>query len=134
MARASVSPSSRILLAVCVRTITVESEVGGGIDILVLYWPAAAPEEPADASDAVVAAPGCGQIVMIVDDDQALVEITEELLAALGYEPVGFTDPTRALEALRENPSKYAVPSSAINRCRPLCAGPTWRAPPALRL
>ena len=86
--------------------ITVESEVGVG-STFSLYWPAAAPEETADGSDAVVAAPGCGQIVMIVDDDQALVEITEELLAALGYEPVGFTDPARALEALRENPSNY---------------------------
>jgi CheY-like chemotaxis protein len=86
--------------------ITVESEVGVG-STFSLYWPAAAPEETADASDVVVAAPGCGQIVMIVDDDQALVEITEELLAALGYEPVGFTDPARALEALRENPSNY---------------------------
>jgi len=86
--------------------ITVESKVGVG-STFSLYWPAAAPEETADASDAVVAAPGCGQIVMIVDDDQSLVEITEELLAALGYEPVGFTDPVRALEALRENPSNY---------------------------
>jgi CheY-like chemotaxis protein len=29
------------------------------------------------------------------------------LLASLGYEPVGFTDPARALEALRQNPSNY---------------------------
>ncbi len=86
--------------------IIVQSEVGVG-STFSLYWPTAAPEETADASEAVVAAPGCGQIIMIVDDDQALVEITEELLAALGYEPVGFTDPARALEALRQNPSDY---------------------------
>ncbi len=95
--------------------ITVASEVGVG-STFSLYWPAAAPEETADASDAVVAAPGCGQIVMIVDDDQALVEITEELLAALGYEPVGFTDPARALEALRENPANYDALSSDQQR------------------
>jgi len=29
------------------------------------------------------------------------------LLAALGYEPVGFTDPAAALEALRQNPWGY---------------------------
>ena len=86
--------------------VTVESRVGVG-STFSLYWPAAAREETAEANDAVVAATGCGQIVMIVDDDQALVEITEELLAALGYEPVGFTDPARALEALRQNPSNY---------------------------
>jgi CheY-like chemotaxis protein len=86
--------------------ITVVSEVGVG-STFSLYWPAVAWEEIADANAAAVAANGCGQIIMIVDDDQALVEITEELLAALGYEPVGFTDPARALEALRENPSSY---------------------------
>ena len=86
--------------------ITVESEVGIG-STFSLYWPAVAREETADASDAVVAETGCGQIVMIVDDDQSLVEITEELLASLGYEPVGFTDPARALEALRQNPTNY---------------------------
>jgi signal transduction histidine kinase/CheY-like chemotaxis protein len=85
--------------------ITVESEVGVG-STFSLYWPAVAREEIADANPAV-AARGCGQIIMIVDDDLALVEITEELLAALGYEPVGFTDPARALEALRQNPSGY---------------------------
>ncbi|HEY0339338.1 MAG TPA: ATP-binding protein [Steroidobacteraceae bacterium] len=86
--------------------ITVASEVGVGTTFS-LYWPAAAPEEVTEANDVVVAAPGRGQIVMIVDDDQALVEITEELLAGLGYEPVGFTDPARALEALTENPTNY---------------------------
>jgi signal transduction histidine kinase/ActR/RegA family two-component response regulator len=86
--------------------ITVESEVGVG-STFSLYWPAVAREEIADANAATVAARGSGQIIMIVDDDLALVEITEELLAALGYEPVGFTDPARALEALRENPSGY---------------------------
>ena len=86
--------------------ITVESEVGVG-STFSLYWPAVAREEIADANAAAVATRGCGQIIMIVDDDLALVEITEELLAALGYEPVGFTDPARALKALRENPSGY---------------------------
>jgi signal transduction histidine kinase/ActR/RegA family two-component response regulator len=86
--------------------ITVESEVGVGSKFS-LYWPAAAREESADANSVAVAAAGCGQIIVIVDDDSTLVGIAEELLAALGYEPVGFTDPARALEALRQNPSGY---------------------------
>ena len=86
--------------------ITVESEVGVGSKFS-LYWPAVAREESADANNPAVAAAGCGQIVMIVDDDSTLVGIAEELLAGLGYEPVGFTDPARALEALRQNPLGY---------------------------
>lgn len=86
--------------------ITVESEVGVGSKFS-LYWPAVARDESADANNVAVAAAGCGQVIMIVDDDSTLVAIAEELLAALAYEPVGFTDPALALEALRENPSGY---------------------------
>jgi signal transduction histidine kinase/ActR/RegA family two-component response regulator len=86
--------------------ITVESEEGVGSKFS-LYWPAVARGESADANNVATAAAGCGQIIMIVDDDSTLVGIAEELLAALGYEPVGFTDPARALEVLRQNPSGY---------------------------
>jgi CheY-like chemotaxis protein len=44
---------------------------------------------------------------MIVDDDPALVELAEELLAELGYEPIGYTDPKAALDALRSEPERY---------------------------
>jgi signal transduction histidine kinase/CheY-like chemotaxis protein len=86
--------------------IGVESQLGHGSTFSV-FWPAVAREAVATGNDMAVPGVGRGEIIMIVDDDSALVGIAEELIAALGYEPVGFTDPARALEALRQNPAAY---------------------------
>ena len=50
---------------------------------------------------------GHGQTVMIVDDEPALVELTMEMLAKFGYEPVGFESSTAALQALRAEPQRF---------------------------
>jgi CheY-like chemotaxis protein len=46
---------------------------------------------------------------MIVDDERPLVDVAEEMLAALGYEPSGFHSSTAALQAFRKNPQAYDV-------------------------
>jgi PAS domain S-box-containing protein len=57
---------------------------------------------------APAAAPlGAGQVVMVVDDEPALVALAEEALAGMGYEPVGFRDPAQALAALRAAPERF---------------------------
>lgn len=50
---------------------------------------------------------GQGQTVMWVDDDPALVAYGEELLAELGYEPVGFNRSGDALAALQRQPDGF---------------------------
>lgn len=50
---------------------------------------------------------GNGQVVMVVDDEQALVELAEELLAGLGYEPVGFDSSESALQAFEADPLRF---------------------------
>jgi CheY-like chemotaxis protein len=50
---------------------------------------------------------GSGECVMIVDDEQPLVELVEEMLAELGYEPVGFSSSSAALEAFRKDPDRF---------------------------
>lgn len=50
---------------------------------------------------------GNGQVVMIVDDESALVSLTEEVLAELGYEPVGFRSGRSALETFRIDPRRF---------------------------
>jgi FixJ family two-component response regulator len=52
---------------------------------------------------------GNGEVVMLVDDEEVLVRLGEEMIAALGYEPVGFTSAADALEAFRADPRRFAV-------------------------
>jgi DNA-binding NtrC family response regulator len=70
---------------------------------------------------------------MVVDDEQTLVALSEEMLARLGYEPVGFESSAAALRAFQAQPQRFdiiltdeAMPeltgtdlASAIRRLRP---------------
>jgi PAS domain S-box-containing protein len=85
--------------------IDVESEVGRGTTFTVwlprLEGAGAAPsaEKPAVA--------GRGQAVLAVDDEPEVLAVLEEMLANLGYEPVGYTDSRAALEAFRADPRRF---------------------------
>jgi PAS domain S-box-containing protein len=50
---------------------------------------------------------GRGETVMIVDDERPLVDLAEEIIADLGYEPVGFASSSAALEAFRAAPERF---------------------------
>jgi signal transduction histidine kinase len=50
---------------------------------------------------------GKGETVMLVAHDTERVLRDEEMLAALGYEPVGFTNADAALAACRANPNRF---------------------------
>jgi len=50
---------------------------------------------------------GHGAVIMIVDDEVTLVALAEEMLAELGYEPVGFKSSVSALQAFREDPRRF---------------------------
>jgi PAS domain S-box-containing protein len=88
--------------------IDVASEPGRGSRFSVLLpWQG---EVPADAlgNDAGAALPrGNGQLVLVVDDEAALVALAEETLAALGYEPVGYTSSVSALRAFEQAPQRF---------------------------
>jgi signal transduction histidine kinase len=51
--------------------------------------------------------PGSGQTILLVDDESDLVLVGEEMLAALGYEAVGFDDSTAALASFRADPDRF---------------------------
>ena len=86
--------------------IAVDSAVGAGSRFSV-YLPvrAHAPAPRAAAAQAVER--GQGQVVLLVDDEEPLVRLGEEMLAELGYEPVGFSSGTEALDALRAEPQRF---------------------------
>jgi PAS domain S-box-containing protein len=52
---------------------------------------------------------GNGEAVLVVDDEPALVELAEELLASLGYEPFGVTSSREALLRFRAEPERFAL-------------------------
>ncbi len=91
------------------------TDLGGGIDVanrpgvgaaFTVYVPrqgdVTAPrnvEEPVRA--------GSGETIMLVDDEVALVRLGEEMMAKLGYEPVGFVSSTSALDSFRGAPDRF---------------------------
>ena len=52
---------------------------------------------------------GNGEALMIVDDERPLVTLAEEMLAELGYEPVGFDCSGAALQAFRAEPHRFQL-------------------------
>jgi signal transduction histidine kinase len=62
---------------------------------------------PAPAEIATSLPLGCGETVLVVDDERARLLRDEEMLAALGYEPVGFTGADDALAACEATPERF---------------------------
>ncbi len=80
-------------------TITVQSTVGVGTQFEI-WLPSALSNEPISVQSApVVASRGDGETILLLETDRERLLRYEEVLAALGYEPVGFTTPTEAFEA-----------------------------------
>jgi PAS domain S-box-containing protein len=94
------------------------ADLGGAIDVrttiargttFTIWLPLAGEATIPSAEVAAELPHGDGQTVMIVDDEKPLVALAEEILAALGYEPVGFNTSLVALEAFREAPQRFDI-------------------------
>jgi signal transduction histidine kinase/ActR/RegA family two-component response regulator len=94
------------------------TQVGGAIDVsstpgegsvFTVFLPHAgeAPEE-ADVDKSALQR-GNRQRVLVVDDEEALMRLTTETLQELGYEPIGFTSSSAALETFRASPQRFDV-------------------------
>ncbi len=86
--------------------ICVDSQPGKGATFCVyLPWQggvtAPAPIEVANAPN------GNGETILLVDDEEPLVRLGEEMIAELGYEPVGFTSSMAALASFRAEPQRF---------------------------
>jgi signal transduction histidine kinase/CheY-like chemotaxis protein len=89
--------------------IEVTSQPGAGTAMSV-YWPrsTAAPIQ-AMPNPTPPRGAGRGETVLIVDDEPELVALAEELIASLGYEPVGFADARAGLAAFQHDPERYDI-------------------------
>ncbi len=86
--------------------IDVTTQPGHGTKFEILLPDAGEAPRPVDATR--TESPfGSGETVMIIDDEAALVTLSEEILAQLGYEPVGFGSSPAALAAFRSDPDRF---------------------------
>jgi nitrogen-specific signal transduction histidine kinase/CheY-like chemotaxis protein len=85
--------------------IDVTSELGKGTTFTVWIPRIYAEEGVADEEPRLPM--GNGEVVLAVDDEVDVLHVLEEMLAQLGYEPVGFDDSREALKALRDDPRRF---------------------------
>ena len=92
------------------------TDLGGAIDVTTALgkgtafeiWLPVAGEIGAPTAEAGRVLPrGNGEIVMIVDDEPPLVALAEEIVAQMGYEPVGFGSSRTALDEFRARPDRF---------------------------
>ncbi len=92
------------------------ADLGGAIDVrstpgegthFEIWLPVAGETAAVSTEPAGTFPRGDGETVMIVDDEQSLVELAEEVVARIGYEPVGFVSSTAALQAFCAAPERF---------------------------
>ncbi|MBC9983324.1 two-component system VirA-like sensor kinase, partial [Bradyrhizobium campsiandrae] len=87
--------------------ITVQSEPGAGTRFEV-WLPSGEPDEPVSVQQGPdQALRGAGETVLVLDADRGRLLRYEEILAALGYEPVGFTAVAEAVAACRAARARF---------------------------
>ena len=92
------------------------TDLGGAIDVktvvgegtsFTVWLPVTAEVERPESAVEREPSRGRGETVMIVDDEPMLVALAEEMLAGLGYEPVGFESSSVALQTFRAKPERF---------------------------
>jgi signal transduction histidine kinase/ActR/RegA family two-component response regulator len=87
--------------------LNIKSQLGAGSTVEVYLPRMEGKGVVADAPTEASAPHGHGQTILLVDDEQALVLLGEEMLAALGYEAIGFDSSVAALAAFRADPQRF---------------------------
>ena len=94
--------------------IRVESAPGHGAIFEIFFPMVESPEGPA-GSESASTGRGRGEHVLLVDDESAVCSAVEELLRRLNYTVTACSDPRRAVEVLRANPSGFDLILTDLN-------------------
>lgn len=88
--------------------VRIVSEVNCGtlMEVFLPAQPQSEVTEPATASKTITIS-GTGRRILFVDDEPALVQLGEHMLAALGYQVEAYQDATAALAIFRQQPGRY---------------------------
>src|SRR5215510_8729435 len=86
--------------------INVKSAPGAGTRFEA-YFPQTEAREGGEEGTGSMLPRGEGQTILLVDDERDLVLLGEEMLASLGFEPVGFDNSGAALGAFRADPHRF---------------------------
>ena len=84
--------------------VTSKSGAGSTFD---LYLPRAEAADDAASASTTALPRGHGERVLLVEDEKPLMLLAEEMLAALNFEPAGFTQSSEALAEFRADPSRF---------------------------
>ncbi len=87
--------------------ISVFSEPGKGSAFSLFFPKGQGEEAPQEESTGPIL--GGNERILIVDDEEALVEMAQGMLERLGYEVVGTTDSGQALEMFSDHPDRFDV-------------------------
>jgi signal transduction histidine kinase len=94
-------------------SIDVASELGRGTEFTI--WLPRTKAEEGVPEPAGEEPQGRGEVILCVDDEPEVLAALEEMLASIGYEPVGYNDSRAALEAVRADPQRFdAVVSDEV--------------------
>jgi hypothetical protein len=88
--------------------IDVTSRLGAGSNFEV-WLPLAKPDGECTTGRKVKQRPGGGEAVVIINEDAGRLLHDEEIVAALGYEPVGYLHLEQALDAFRSEPQRFDI-------------------------
>ncbi|MEW6712109.1 MAG: ATP-binding protein, partial [Candidatus Riflebacteria bacterium] len=85
--------------------IELKSEIGRGTCFKVFFPVSNQVETPVKVDPHKQVARGCGQKIMVVDDEEAIVKLHERSLIKHGFEVITFTSPEKALDFFKNDPA-----------------------------
>ena len=88
--------------------IEVDSAPGKGSEFRIYFPAVEAPvADPIAPTPAAAPVHGMGKRVLYLDDEEAIIFLMKRLLERKGYSVTGYTDPRKALEAVRADPGEF---------------------------